>query len=167
VASIGALISVISAIASSAVALTGQRRQYFSELRKWADEACETLSEAVHMCDLDPTKMGSEFFERKHDLRCRLSSQIDRGRWFYPNIKRQFHGTEKAGAFQGYRQPILDHLTSAYRIVGRFDYAKQAPNLAVREDLVELKRLFVSEIHDHLDPAKRRQLLRNLMEFKR
>ena len=57
---VAAVISLGGAIASSVLALRGQRRQYFGELRKWGDEVCNTLSEAVHVCDLDPAKLGQE-----------------------------------------------------------------------------------------------------------
>nr|VFJ49395.1 MAG: hypothetical protein BECKFW1821B_GA0114236_100538 [Candidatus Kentron sp. FW]VFJ56968.1 MAG: hypothetical protein BECKFW1821A_GA0114235_10664 [Candidatus Kentron sp. FW] len=64
------------------------REQYFSELKQWADETVSSLSEAVHLCDLDPNKCAEpSFFNRRHDLRVIFSALIDRGRWFFPNVE--------------------------------------------------------------------------------
>ena len=67
--------------------------KYFEEFRKWADQVAEALTEAIHLCDLDPLKTtGEPFFERRHRLRITLSSMIDKGRWFFPNIEIDDYG---------------------------------------------------------------------------
>jgi hypothetical protein len=76
------------------------RDQYFARLRSWADEALGLLAEAVHSCDLDPKKMPSgQFFMKRHDLRVRLSAVVDRGRWFFPNVRIDEHGSHKEESF--------------------------------------------------------------------
>jgi hypothetical protein len=63
--------------------------KYFEDFQKWADQLCDALTEAIHLCDLDPTNeyKGEAFFDRRHRLRITVSSMIDRGRWFFPNIE--------------------------------------------------------------------------------
>jgi transposase len=58
------------------IVANGQRRQYFGELRKWADEVCNTMSEAVHACDLNPQNMeAGQFYMVRHELLHKLSAQ--------------------------------------------------------------------------------------------
>ena len=86
------------------VQVMGVRNQYFAELRRWADDACDLLSSALHLCDLNPKKCQSpSFFDRRLEVLSRLSGVIDRGRWFFPNDQQAGVGTDKLEAFQGYR----------------------------------------------------------------
>jgi hypothetical protein len=152
---VGAVIAVLGAIASNTVGLRGQKRQYYGELRKWADEACNTLAEADHASTLDPARMGpNEFFMIRHELSHRISAQIDRGRWFYPNLVFGFHGLHKPFANQGLRQEAINHLVAAYNLVRGLDYRSQANNIAAHKPLIEARRKFVSEVQRTLDPKR-------------
>jgi hypothetical protein len=72
------------------------RLKYFEEFRKWADQIALVLTEAIHLCDLDPSQVeGESFFDRRHRLRIALSTMIDRGRWFFPNLEVDDHGADK------------------------------------------------------------------------
>src|SRR5215203_5773068 len=156
IAVMSAVIALGAAAASAIINLRGQRRQYFAEMRKWADEVCGTLSAAVHACDLNPAHKDGNFFSKRHELRIALSSLVDRGRWFFPNLHHTEVGIEKDEAFRGLRQPALDLLVKAYWLVGSMSYTDQYSNLALRDPLVELKRKFVSEVQNYLDPRNRR-----------
>lgn len=160
-----AAIALVAAATSAIINLRGQRRQYFTEMRKWADEACDTLSAAIHACDLNPIQNGGNFFSRQHELRIALSSLIDRGRWFFPNLHHTENGVENDEAFRGLRQPALDLLVKAYRLVGSMNHTDQEANLGLREPLVETKRSFVSEVQNYLDPRNRRRTFTQLTEF--
>jgi hypothetical protein len=160
-----AVIALGAAAASAVINLRGQRRQYFAELRKWADEACGTLSAAVHACDLNPAHKDGNFFSKRHELRIALSSLADRGRWFFPNLHHTEVGVDKDEAFRGLRQPALGLLVKAYRLVGSMSYTDQQSNLTLREPLVEVKRQFVSEVQNYLDPRNRRTIFTQLTEF--
>ncbi len=134
----------------------GVRNQYFVELRKWADEACASLSEASHLCDLDPEKTREPgFFERRHELRIRLSSLIDRGRWFFPNRPMEGIGAHQEPAYQGYRHEVLDGLVDAYRLVLRLDHRHQATNAPIKGPLEASRKAFVGQIQGILDPRAR------------
>lgn len=165
IALVSAVIALGAAAASVIINLRAQRRQYFAEMRKWADEACDALSAAVHACDLNPIHNDGNFFSKQHELRIALSSLVDRGRWFFPNLHHTEVGVQKDEAFRGLRQPALDLLVKAYRLVGSMSYTDQQPNLALREPLVEVKRKFISEVQNYLDPRNRRRTFTQLTEF--
>ena len=169
----GDLISIVALVVSVAAAgatiltnVRGQRRQYFSEMRRWADEGCDQLSEAVHLCDLDPATSAVDFGARRHALRVSLSALIDRGRWFFPNLREHEAGNDRDKAYRGFRPPVLDELVAAYKLVGRLDEASEAANADLREPLVAVKRRFSSEIQGYLDPRKREMKFARLTEYR-
>lgn len=140
------------------------RDQYFSRLRLWADDAIDLLALAVHLCDLDPNKLpDGEFFTKRHDLRVRLSSMVDKGRWFFPNVAIDRHGSYKEEAYRGFRQDVLNSLISAYRSVGALDYTSRAGHAERRDELVASQRRFTTEIQRVLDPRKREEEFTRLM----
>jgi hypothetical protein len=141
------------------------RRQYDSDLRKWADEVSEVMTEAVFLCKLDPAKLAAnEFFTRRHNIRIRLSALADRGRWFLPNVNPDEHGQHKPVAFRGFRQPSLDSVIGAFRLVGGLSYQEQAPNLECMSELVRIKKSFVSELQSILDPNEKEKETTKLIE---
>lgn len=107
----------------------GTRQRYFENVRHWADELSDLLSEAIHLCELDPARIADEgFFTRRHQIKVRLSSLIDRGRWFFPNLRSDESRPGGAGRFRGYRHAVLDSLVAAYGLVVRIDYTLKEPN---------------------------------------
>jgi hypothetical protein len=169
----GDLISIVALVVSVAAAgativtnLRGQRRQYFSEMRRWADAGCDQLSEAVHLCDLDPATSAVDFVACRHALRVSLSSLIDRGRWFFPNLRDHEVGVDRDKAYRGFRPPVLDELVAAYRLVGKLDPEGHASNAELREPLVSAKRRFSSEIQVYLDPRKREMKFTRMTEYR-
>ena len=138
------------------VELASWKQQYLGELRSWADESCDILSDTVHLCDLDPRKVNQPgFFEQSLALRSKLSAICDRGRWFFPNEEAGDFGQHKPSAFRGFRDPILDPLISAYKRIGELSYQEQSKNQPVREALVDDQRDFVDKVQDVLDPWSR------------
>lgn len=140
------------------------KKEYFSDLLKWSDEAMLLLSESLHLCDLEPKRMeGNKFFEAQHSLRVKLSAQIDRGRWFFPNYAVEQHGTHKSEAFRGYRPAVLDGLVHAYRAVSSINYVEQSQNRQHRPAIEGAKRLFATEIQKVLDPRSRDEEFKKLL----
>ncbi len=141
---------------SLSVQVAAWKHDYFSELHEWARLTEITLSEAVHLCDLNPgvTKNPS-YFDRRHQLRVELSALIDQGRWYFPNLMIDEFGQGKELAFRGYRQEVLDQLVAAYRLIGKLSYTMQAQNNALRAPLKDIKRAFTAEIQKTLDPRSR------------
>jgi len=139
--------------------------QYFAELRAWAGQAVDTLSEAVHLCDFDPRiREPGEFTHelQRHRLRCRLSAHIDRGRWFFPNV--QESGPQQEASFKGYRHEIVQTLYEAYDAVGKLRESSPDGNQTGRERLHHLQRKFVRRIQRVLNPGTLNQVFRRIVE---
>lgn len=159
--------SAVTAIAALLVTLTKNRsdaalavmkwkKEYFADMRQWSDDCLMSLSDALHLCDLDP-KRGEpgSFYERRHRLLVQLSAQIDKGRWFFPNYLVDHHGQDKEGAFQGYRHEVLDALVFAYGALRDVDYYERPKNAEPRNRILSGKRQFTSEIQKVLSPRAR------------
>jgi hypothetical protein len=134
--------------------------KYSEDFRKWADQLADTLTEAIHLCDLDPKQVaGESFFDRRHRLRITISAMIDRGRWFFPNIEVDDHGADKEVGYRGFRHELLDGLVGAYRCLQRLDYRNWDNNVRIRDELTMSKRHFVGRVQKILDPTAKRSLL--------
>jgi hypothetical protein len=131
------------------------RLKYFEDFRKWADQLVDVLTEAIHLCDLDPKRVvGEAFFDRRHRLQITLSAMIDRGRWFFPNMEVDDHGAHKELGYRGYRHELLDGLVSAYRCLGKLDCENSSNNKSLRNELTAAKRHFVGQVQKVIDPTK-------------
>jgi hypothetical protein len=73
---------------------------------------------------------------------------LDRGRLFFPNTYREFHGGDKPRAFRGIRPEILDLLALSHELAKSIDYITGADRYLRRCAFVLLKREFVSAIQD-------------------
>lgn len=133
IAAISAVVAALSALVgvwnfqreqlNQKIAAAKWKKEYFTDLLKWSDECMLLLSEAMHLCELDPKQMeGTKFFDQRHALRIRLSAQVDRGRWFFPNYAVEEYSQHKHEAFRGYRHAVLDGLVLAYRELCKLDY---------------------------------------------
>ena len=140
------------------------KKEYFADLLKWSDETMLLLSEALHLCELDPKRMeNNKFFESRHTLRVKLSAQIDRGRWFFPNYATEKHGQHKHEAYRGYRPVVLDSLVHAYRSLTALNYRDASQNSGVKSELEVAKRLFTTEVQKVLDPRVRDEEFKNIL----
>lgn len=181
---VAAIASVIVAVmfARRAEAFAAAQRRHASfetvaewrrDLREWANEVIDVVSQAAYVCgDLDSQAIRSRSIDSasvppvdlEQTLACRhrLSSLIDRGRFFLPNIRKMDHGFHKPPAYRGLRHPALDPLVAAERVLslgttGRFNDRKDA--------LVAMRREFVSSMHHLLDPeAHNREVARMVQE---
>lgn len=83
----------------------------------------------------------------KKELLSRLSSKIELGRFYFPNIdKGDNFGKEKPLAYQGYRNLLLDFLVLSFQI---FEHEEAKDHL---EHAEILQRHFTSHLFDILDP---------------
>jgi hypothetical protein len=137
--------------------MVAARQKYFEDFQNWANKSVDILTEAIHLCDLDPKRVvGETFFDRRHRLRITLSALIDRGRWFFPNIEVDDHGAEKELGYRGYRHELLNGLVNAYRYLNRLDYQDCNNNGSIRGELTVAKRYFVGQVQKIIDPATQR-----------
>lgn len=123
------------------------------------------FSEAMHLCELDPSKMEKpSFFDVRHILRVRFSAQIDKGRWFFPNYPAPGIGDQKQEAFRGYRHEVLDCLVDAYIKLNTLNYSDMSKNSEHRSAFEKIKRAFTSEIQKIIDPRSRDEEFKKLIE---
>jgi len=152
-----AAFAVVEAKRAMDLAAAEQRHASFNtvaewrrDLREWAAEASEVLSEATYVCG-DLAEESEHYRAQTFSCRHRLSSIIDRGRFFLPNIRKDEYGADKPFAYRGYRHSALDPLVAAERVLstgylGAFTDRKHA--------LIAMKREFISSIQKILDPER-------------
>lgn len=118
--------------------------QYRKEILMWYSNTVEILVKLkVEVKDGggDPNSMK--------ELLSKLSSQIEIGRFYFPNIdKGDGYGEKKPSAYKGYRNLILDLLVYSYSISQRPDAPKYVQHLET------LQRLFTSHVFQTLEPRK-------------
>lgn len=167
-------IEVFVALSSAAVAVFGaiisrnetrkQRRVQMENLRQgldvqslgWGNNCIDVLNRAAMFARTRQHQSNdASFFQQRVNLMLALSSLVERGRLFFPNINPQSKGGEKEGAYRGSRPPILDALMFAYyevEALTRQD-GPTADNSA--EYIEDCRRLLVSELQAHFDPRRR------------
>jgi hypothetical protein len=146
---------------------TARRREvgvaeWMRDLRDWASEAIEVLSEAVYASDGTQEPVPSD--ARRYIPP--LSALIDQGRFFLPNQYTEQYGTHKLPAFRGYRHAALDPLVSAFIVLeGKFK-DEELQNYVARNRravLRELQMEFVSHIQQILDPEGHNQKIAGII----
>lgn len=143
--------------------LIGLIRDYYSDLQRWADSVIEVSSEAIFLCDLDPKRMQEgEFFTKWLGVKQRLSSLLDQGQFFLPNEYESAYGQHKHPAFRGFRRPELECLAEMYEVLRQFDQNSQQHNRSLRSQLWDIRKQFVSQLQQTLDPRQRERELQKL-----
>ncbi|MEM7058957.1 MAG: hypothetical protein AAF557_15320 [Pseudomonadota bacterium] len=138
------------------VELANWTHQYLSEIRTWADQVVHAMAEAVLLCDLDPKRTENPtLFDRRHAMMGRLSALVDRGRWFFPNEHMRTNQADRRIVFRGYRDPILDPVVHAHDAVKELNFNDQTQNVALRKEIVQIKRDFTDRMQVVLDPNSR------------
>jgi hypothetical protein len=137
--------------------------KYFEDIQKWAIQLADAFTEAIHLCDLDPKRVqGESFFDRRHRLRITVSTLIDRGRWFFPNIQVDDHGADKELGYRGYKHESLDGVAMAYRLLQNLDYQNRDNNRSIRDGLTVSKRHFVGQVQKILDTNNRQTVFERI-----
>lgn len=144
------IISVVFAWRTEGLGRLSVVDSHLERIRGWADETVAVLVELSRECRESANKNG--FDQRIAEQRTRLSIQVERGRWFFPNFIQDQYGLAKDPAYQGLRQPVLDAVVAAFDIA---DGATWTDRAEVRGDLWRAQRLFVSEVQALLNPARR------------
>lgn len=141
----------------------GLRRQMDHDTLIWGREAIHALADAGDLCD----RMNSATFaDDQLEIARRISSLVDRGRMYFPNVDakgrglfvKKIHGAHKDPAFRGSRPPILDAMMFAYyevRALGNTEVCQGAQDF-----IWDCRRLLVSELQGHIDPQAMKELIR-------
>ncbi|MDJ0922290.1 MAG: hypothetical protein QNI84_14270 [Henriciella sp.] len=167
-------LDVLIAVLSAAVAITGAllsraetRRQRMIQLENlrhgvdaqsmaWGNHCIDVLNRAAMFARTRQHQQNdASFLQQRVNLMLAVSSLVERGRLFFPNVGPGSRGADKEGAYRGARPPILDALMFAYyelESLSRTD-GPTADNSA--EFIADCRRLLVSELQAHLDPRRR------------
>ena len=142
-------------------------QQYFAELRVWALAALDDLSEAAHLCMLEPNKTQEPtFYNRKHQLLVNLSAKIDQGRLFFPSTKPVKFSKWILESPKTVQDGPLSVLIYAYGVVKRMSYESKADNENLWEPLITSKRDFTGAMQEILDPRNRHKQFELAMKRK-
>ncbi len=117
--------------------------QYRREVLDWFSETTLILSSLRTVIWKEDGK------EAKQTLLCKLSAQIEIGRFFFPNVdKGDGFGKEKPLAYQGYRNLVLDFLVFSYQIFKKDNATNYQDHAGV------LQRYFTSYVFEIIEPKK-------------
>ena len=157
VASLSALIALASALVTGYFAkrsiqtVERQRRlQHHIELRKWADCVSDVLSETSHFIAIREDTISQP--DKIMRLRVELSTLIDRGRWFFPNIMRDGLQQNKPIASQGVRQRALNRLINIYDVLKELEATPEQEHEQVKQIVFENRKAFIGDIFQKIDP---------------
>jgi hypothetical protein len=127
--------------------------EWLRDVREWAGEAIEVLSEASYTCAAADTA-GEDCGASLRQCQHRLSALIDRGRFFLPNQYVDRVGKHKPTAYRGWRHSALDPLVAAERVtsgaVGSGSFStREAALIAMRREFVSaIQRILAPDLHN-------------------
>jgi hypothetical protein len=126
--------------------------RWLLDLRVWASEAMDVLHEAecAEAADSGPASAAC-----RRRCRHRLSALIERGSFFIPDHRPHESGPEEAAAPPVIRHPAVGYLVAAERVLAGAGPHFPVPPSNPREAVRALRRAFLSEIEDILDPRTR------------
>jgi hypothetical protein len=149
-AAVSAAISVYYSHRATRQAERSAQHQYEDNMRAWAESTVDATGELLELLSNEHGK--AQFDARSGSLLAVLRCQIDKGRWYFPNLHPDKKGGWKPLAFRGIRQKALNVLVDFFIAVKNVDWANRE---AVFQTAETLHREFVSEIQQRLDPTTR------------
>lgn len=167
------VIGVLSAIVALVSALVArgetarQRKLQTERLRQsidaasldWGNAAIDTLARCgvfVRTRHMHPN--DAAFLAAKTNMLILLSTLVDRGRMFFPNLSPDQKGADKEGAYQGVRPPILDAVMFTYHEIEAQTREGGASGEESAAFIEDCRRLLVSELQAHLDPRRHEKI---------
>lgn len=158
------LLNIIITTRQTRVSVEALKFNNDSQVMNWANRAVAAMSEAQHICAADNVS-ALYLNERGIMIATTLSSLIDEGRWFFPNVGRKVTDPEKPGAYRGTRQPILDYIFAAYEGVSEMMRLADQPRGALVQKIAEAKRHFVTEVQHAVDPRRRAWVMDRFRQY--
>lgn len=126
----------------------------------WGAAAIDALGRMAMFARTRRQQTNDQSFQtNKVNLMMQLSSLIERGRMFFPNIDPEKKGAQKEGAYRGSRPPILDALVFAYYELDAMSREEGPTGENSAAFIEECRRLLVSELQAHTDPRRRDMIL--------
>lgn len=156
VAIIGALLSRAETRRQRDIQLEDLRHGVDTQSLAWGNGCIDMLGRAAIFARTRQHQQNdASFLQQRVNLMLALSSLVERGRLFFPNIEADGKGAEKDGAYRGSRPPILDALMFAYYEIETMSRTEGPTADNSGSFLDDCRRLLVSELQAHLDPRRR------------
>ncbi len=125
-------------------------RDYCDQLLRWHASVVDILIELCARSDRNSDANRSSLIK--------LSSLIEQGRFYFPNIAPENYGQEKPPAYRGYRNIALDFLVASYKL-------HHKPHTEANKKQAEiLQRHFTSIVFEIVRPADRLSTIRKLTD---
>lgn len=126
-----------------------------SEILRWSRECIRCMAEVEEQLKAE-IALGHQHLDKSARLthRAHLSALIDEGRMYFPNLHEPGKGLDKARAYQGTRQEILDPLVAVYWGIDPADAQGAATDAELVAQFNELRRSFVSSCQSAIDPHR-------------
>ncbi len=156
IAVFGALVSRNETRKQRALQMENLRHNVDAQSLGWGNSCIDVLNRAAMFARTRQHQANDQsFLQQRVNMMLVISSLVERGRLFFPNIDPSSKGSEKEGAYRGSRPPILDALMFAYYEVEALTRqgGPTADNSA--EFIEDCRRLLVTELQAHLDPRRR------------
>jgi len=126
----------------------------------WGNAAIDTLARAAMFARTRQLQANDGgFLANKANLLVALSTLVDRGRMFFPNLNPDKKGAEKEGAYRGHRPPVLDALMWTYHELEALTREGGPSSDDSAAYIDECRRLLVSELQSYLDPRRKDEVV--------
>lgn len=152
---IGIAVSLLIAIVSGIYAIITNTKKYElteryrQEILQWYTSAVNLMIKIINYSETE-IFFKPDFSSQRIEMLSELSSLIEVGRFYFPNvIKGDNYGDKKPAAYQGYRDINLEFLIYFYRT------ASKSTDSKCTELLWELERRYTSAIFNLVNPRKR------------
>jgi hypothetical protein len=149
------VISIFVARRQSRVALQNLRLQRDNAIILWSNRALDHLCSAEMILKQEYRSVMSQAEYEKARLATmrNISSCIDQGRLFFPNLHHPTKGQDKPAAFRGSRHPVLDCLVFSHDLLGQAGHHQDIHAVETgRNEVVRFRREFISHVQSELDP---------------
>ena len=127
------------------------------ELLAWGAKVMDAMAELETLC-ANPASLwpGVEFDRERLAIAARLSSLVDQGRMFFPNVqtKGQQRG-DKPAAYRGSRVVILDQVIAGYDVAHLIPLAGPERKGQLQQPLRDARREFVSLLQREVGSSRR------------
>lgn len=124
-------------------------QEYVDKLLAWHGSVVDVLMRLEAIGDGDGDK---------RELLATLSSLIEQGRFYFPNLIRGDYGKDKPPAYRGHRNIALDFLVALHRTHSR-------PTSVYDEERVQyLRQLFTSIVFEVVNPSRQLKIIKSLTD---
>ena len=164
IAVVALLISLWVSRRQSRLDLENLRLQRDNDIISWSIKSLDAFCTAEMLLRREywASCQQADYEKQRLMLMRDLSSCIDQGRLYFPNIDKDKYGLHKESAFQGMRHLVLDCLVWTYDLLkDETGFDKIEDFEGRRAAVTKYKREFLSDVQSEVDPVRRVSFLRS------